>query len=245
MASGGIMRRMDATDSMARGTVNTITPKQRMRYLRNLILLLLWSAFGCPSRVPRGTVRYEFLSGGTVCVDKGRVVDYEPARVLGAGGRVNGISVRVDSTAIRMMRGRRDPAYFRDLAFFMRGHPEKVTSEANGTLLKVDVMERPAAEVHSGRVIDLLAPGDGTTPLFVSASLRETKVDLPEEQIADVFFAVCGSDRSGRTRCWREFPILGFLGFLAVYELPGRWEGVIEKDQAIRSRLATMVKPCN
>jgi hypothetical protein len=134
-------------------------------------------------------------------------------------------------------------AYFHDLAAFMRAHPESVSSDASGALLKVDVVMRPPAEVDSMRLLDRLAPGDGSMSLIVSKSLRDLDDAASSyARLGDIFLATCWSDRGGESRCQRQFPILGFR---AVYPLPGDWGGVIEKDREIRSRLATLVKPCN
>ena len=207
-----------------------------------LIPLLVSISLACAPSLAAGE-KYEFLTGETVCVDKDLVVDQKVTAIFGGGHKLTSVSIRLDSTLIEMTPDKLlNDAYFRDLAAFIDKHPESVSSEANGTLLKVDVVMRPPAEVDSMRLLDRLAPGDGTMSLIVSESVRDLQVNPTDQQLADIFLARCWSDPSRGSRCQRQLPILGFR---AGYPLPGTWEGVIEKDQAIRSRLATAVKSCD
>lgn len=207
-----------------------------------LMPLIVSIALACAPSLAAGE-KYEFLTGETICVDKDRVVDQKVTAVFGGGHKLTSVSVRLDSTSIEMTPDKLlNDAYFRDLAAFIETHSESLSVEANGTLLKLDVVMRPPAEVDSMRLLDRLAPGDRSMSLIVSESVRDLQVDLTDQKLADIFLAKCWSDRSGGSRCQRQFPILGFR---AEYSLPGTWEGVIEKDQAIRSRLATVVKPCD
>lgn len=207
-----------------------------------LMPLVVSIALACAPSLAAGE-KYEFLTGETICVDKDRVVDQKVTAVFGGGHKLTSLSVRLDSTSIEMTPDKLlNDAYFGDLAAFIETHPESVSVEADGTLLKLDVVMRPPAEVDSMRLLDRLAPGDGSMSLIVSASVRDLQVDPTDQQLADIFLAKCWSDRNGGSRCQRQFPMLGFR---AEYSLPGTWKGVIEKDQAIRSRLATVVKPCD
>lgn len=209
--------------------------------LMALMALIVSIAVACVPSLAAGE-KYEFLTGETICIDKDRVADQKVTAIFGGGDKLTSVSVRLNSTPIEMTPDKLlNEAYFRDLAAFIETHPESVSVEANGTLLKVDVVMRPPAEVDSMRLLDRLAPGDGSMSLIVSESVRDLQVDLTE-RLADIFLAKCWSDRSGGSRCRRQFPILGFR---AEYSLPGTWEGVVEKDQAIRSSLATVVKSCD
>jgi hypothetical protein len=210
---------------------------------RVAVLLLVSIALACEPSFAEGK-KYEFLTGESICVEKDRVVDQKVTAVFGGGHKLTSLSVRLDSTAIEMTPDKLlNDDYFHDLAAFMEAHPESVSSDASGALLKVDVLMRPPAEVDSMRLLDRLAPGDGSMSLVVSKSLRDLdQVSSLHDRLGDIFLATCWSDRGAASRCQRQFPILGFR---AVYPLPGDWDGVIEEDREIRSRLATLVKPCD
>ena len=183
--------------------------------------------------------RYEFLTGETICMDKDRVVDEKVTAAFGGGHKLTSISVRLDATMTELTPDKLlNDNYFRGLAAFIDEHPDNVSPLASGTLVGVDVVMRPPAEVDSMRLLDRLAPGDGSTSLVVSKSLRDlSEAGASRAQLGDIFLATCRE-----SRCQRQFPILGFR---AVYSLTGDWDGVISKDQGIRSRLATLVKPCD
>lgn len=132
--------------------------------------------------------------------------------------------------------------YYRDIATFIELHPESVSPEGNGDLLKVDVLMRPGAEVNSMRLIDSLLPGDGTMWFIVSNSLHNLEPEVPDGQLARIFLAVCWAENSQETICKRQFPMHGFR---ADYFLRDDGEGVIETDKEIRSRLEAWVEPCD
>jgi len=202
------------------------------------VLLLLSTTLACAYSSAAGE-KYEFLGGETICIDREYVVDQTITAIYGGGGKLASVSVRSGSTVIEMRPDKLlDDAFFQDLATFVQMHPDNVSDEAGGALRKIDVVIRPPAEVESKRLLDRLAPGDGSTWLVVSKSL-----DVAPEygRLAEIFLARCQRDRVGGSLCRRQFPVFGFR---AEYSLSTEWEGAIEKDREVRSNMLTFVRPC-
>ena len=187
--------------------------------------------------------RYEFSTGESICLDKRLVIKEVVSASFGSDNKLVSIAVRLDSTVIELTPDKlMDKAYFRDLAAFVEAYPESVSLESSADLLIVDAMTRPSTEIDSMRLLDLLVPGDGTMSYVVSNSLRELVLRPTDEQLAEIFLAICWHDRSGELLCKRQFPIYGFR---AGYFLGGDWEEAIEKDPQIRSHLKSQLKRCH
>lgn len=204
---------------------------------RILVLICCLTALACASFA--SGEKYEFLGGETICVDKAYVVAQKITAISGGSGKLTSISVLSDRTVIELTPDKlRNDAYFRDLATFIQMHPGSASSEIAVGLRKIDVIMRPAGEVDSQRLLDRLAPGDGSMWLVVSDSIE---VGPEHGRLAEIFQATCRRGPSGASRCRRHFPILGLR---ADYPLPVEWEGVIERDRELRSLMARFVRPC-
>ena len=188
--------------------------------------------------------KFEFLTGEVICLDESRVVGGEVTSAFGGRHKLESLSIRLNSTDIKMTPDKLfNDDYYRDLSTFMKLHPESVGSERDGILLKVDVAWRPAAEVSSSRLIDLLIPGDGSTSLVVSKSIRDlAEPGSTHNPLRDIFLAICWRRGADGSQCQGRFPLLGFR---AGYPLPNDWSGVIERDKQLRSELAALVKRCD
>ena len=221
--------------------------------LRRLLLVVLTLAL--PSCVhPSGAEeeaataapreKYEFVGGETLCTDPERVLKEFLSLLPGRGNRLTSLRLRVGTTEIWLAPDRwLDEQYFVDLADFIESHPDDVKTIARGSLYEVDVIFRPAAEVGSTRLRDLLAPGNGSRSIVVAKPVRELRETsrASDARLADIFLAMCGSDPAAEPRCERAFP---FMGFRARYELPSRWEDDVPQDQELRAELAEVVSPC-
>lgn len=221
--------------------------------MRDRILYFFYGLIFFLVSLPIYAEKLKFANDEVICVDEQNIVSRSVFKKW-FGTRLTSMDVRLSSNNTQKgllnlpetVRVSSDPlfndSYFEDLKAFMGSHPMSVTYDSGMGVYKVDVAFKPAAEVDSMRLVDLLLPGDGRQWFYVGAQfLREDGLT----DLSNQFLAMCWS-RDGKGKgvfCERRIPYAGVrIGYTIDQELPEQWK---EIDRKVRIELEATITDCD
>jgi len=203
--------------------------------------------------LPAYSEKLKFANDEVVCVDEQKIVSRSEFKEW-FSARLTSVDVSLFSnksqegslTLPETVRVSSDPlfnvSYFEDLKAFMSSQPKSVTYDSGIGMYKVDVAFRPAAEVDSMRLIDLLLPGDGRQWFYVGVELLQENKPI---DLSNLFLAMCWdqADKDKGVFCERRIPYEGVrVGYAVDPQLQQSWK---EIDREVRGKLSTTVTDCS